>query len=372
MSTPIRIDEILRRKHLPILDGSRAIAVLSVILAHSGLFFVPADLGVSMFFVISGFLITWLLMREQDATGEVSLRDFYIRRTFRIFPAYYGFLLFSLAADTFLNDPWTPWRVATNFGYATNYYNAVLGHPSNSTAHAWSLAVEEQFYLLWPLGFIALSRLGRTTMRRVLGGLILVVAAWRTFAFLGLDLGQAYAYNAFETRMDNLAIGCAMALWAHEPAFVRGAVKLVGRWWAPIPTFALLLGSRLLLPDAYHLGPGLTIDALLIAVLFIQLVQLSDVRPWKFIDTPVLRWLGTISYPCYLYHSWGLGLGHKFTMLPPLGQFAAGVLATIGFGAGSFYLLERPMLALRKRFTTRTPSASTGVSAALAAERPAA
>lgn len=353
MHTPVvPIDTLLGRRHIPIFDGIRGIAMFFVIVAHSGLVWVPADLGVSMFFVISGFLITWLLLKEQESTGGISLRDFYVRRTFRIFPAYYAFLAFSLAVDTVQGDRWSAWRIASNFGYFTNYYNAALGHPSNSTAHIWSLAVEEQFYLLWPVAFIALSRLGQQAMKQALLGIVVLVAAWRTFGFVVLDLGPSYAYNAFDTRLDNLAIGLLMAVWAHDPRFVRGALRLVKHWWAPVPTFLLLLASRLLTPPWYHYGPGLTVDALLIAVLFVQLMQLSEARPWKFIDLPLLRWLGTISYPCYLYHQWGLGLGHKFHALSPLGQFLVGLVATIGFGAGSWYVIEKPMLAVRRRFVT--------------------
>src|SRR5690606_200728 len=109
---------------------------------------VPGDLGVTAFFVLSGFLITWLLVKEWKSTGSVSLKNFYYRRAFRIFPAYYAFLLFSVVADYALGERWSPSRTLSLLTYTSNYYNAFNGHPTNSTAHMWSLAVEEQFYII--------------------------------------------------------------------------------------------------------------------------------------------------------------------------------------------------------------------------------
>ena len=139
----------LAGRHLPGLDGLRALSVFTVIAYHAGAP-VPGDLGVSAFFVLSGFLITWLLMKELEETGRISLRDFYARRTLRIFPAYYVFIIGSLVLDTARGFPWPGEMTLSAFTYTVNYYNAIRGHPSTGIAHAWSLAVEEQFYLLWP------------------------------------------------------------------------------------------------------------------------------------------------------------------------------------------------------------------------------
>src|SRR5881628_2466461 len=140
-----------RSTHLPALDGLRAVAVFTVIVYHFGIAAVPGDLGVSAFFVLSGFLITWLLLREHAANGTVSLTRFYTRRVLRIFPAYYAFLALSFAIDHLRHDPWSPALRNSAIVYLINYFNAFNGHPNTSIAHAWSLAIEEQFYLLWPL-----------------------------------------------------------------------------------------------------------------------------------------------------------------------------------------------------------------------------
>src|SRR6267378_3170255 len=150
----------LADRHLPALDGLRAIAVFTVIVYHFGIHTVPGDLGVSAFFVLSGFLITWLLLKEQRATGTVSTRQFYTRRVLRIFPAYYVFLAASFAVDYARGQQWPPGLRLSGLFYVVNYYNAFHGHNAGSISHAWSLGIEEQFYLLWPMLFLVLLRGG--------------------------------------------------------------------------------------------------------------------------------------------------------------------------------------------------------------------
>src|SRR6185312_10173828 len=196
------------RNHLPALDGIRALAVFVVILYHSGAVqSVPGDLGVSAFFVLSGFLITWLLIKELDRTGTVSLRDFYKRRTLRIFPAYYAFVILSLIGDALLHHYWSWGIIGAAFTYTVNYYNAFLGHPTTSVAHAWSLAVEEQFYLLWPLLLLILWKKGRAHTRNVLALIVIGVLAWRAVLYIGFHVQSSWVYDAFDAR-------CG-ALWLH-------------------------------------------------------------------------------------------------------------------------------------------------------------
>ena len=132
---------------------------------HFGIDAVPGDLGVSAFFVLSGFLITWLLLKEYRDTGTISLRRFYTRRMLRIFPAYYVFVAASFAIDTVRGDHWRPGLGLSALLYVVNYYNAFQGHPATSIAHAWSLGIEEQFYLLWPRCSRCSSRGARAARR---------------------------------------------------------------------------------------------------------------------------------------------------------------------------------------------------------------
>lgn len=348
---------LLERDHLPAFDGVRAVAVLLVMFSHSPLGRAPGDLGVSAFFVLSGFLITWLLLRERADTGSISLRRFYARRTLRIFPAYYVFLLVSLVADTVLGTPWTFGLAAAAFLYGMNYYNALLGHPSTSLAHCWSLAVEEQFYLLWPWLFRALAPRGDAALVKWLSGVVIAVMSWRCVLTLGFGASEAYAYNAFDTRFDNLAIGCLLAVGLGQERFRQMAARLATSQLLPFVTLALLWISRERISDAWHHGPGFTVDAVLLAVLLLQLVQLTRAPLWSWLEHPAVRALGRISYPMYLWHAWGLSAGRHVTLLPPIGRFALGVAFTIALATASYVLVEKPFLRLKRRYERHRPSA---------------
>ena len=344
---PADLRNLLSQKRLPLLDGIRAVSVLIVIGAHFG-YAVPSDLGVSAFFVLSGFLITWLLLRERDTTGDVSLQHFYLRRTLRIFPAYYAFLALAFAWDVLRADAWPPRLLLAGATYTVNYFNAATGHPSTSIAHAWSLSVEEQFYLLWPLAFLLLARRSTRALAWGLAVAIVASAAWRSVAFLGLDLGASYAYNAFECRVDNVAIGCLLAVLARFERARAAIAVIAARPWAPLVTLALLALSRFATSAAYHYSAGFTVDAVLIAVTMVQLLHFPTHGLWRWLESAPARWMGTISYPMYLYHAHALGVAHRVPG-PGFVQFLAGVAASCLLAYASWRLLEQPMLQLRPR-----------------------
>lgn len=348
---------VLRQRHLPALDGLRAVAVFVVMIGHftsRG----PGDLGVSAFFVLSGFLITWLMLSELKATGTVSLRGFYLRRTLRIVPAYYAFLAFTIGLDLLRNDSRIRPLIVPSFLYLVNYYNAFNGHPSTSVSHAWSLAIEEQFYLFWPLGFLLLIGYGRRTLAVGLTAAIGAVLAWRCIAYFGLDFGSSYVYNAFDTRFDNLAIGCLLAVVADTKRFVAFADSVSRASWMPLVTIAILLVSRVLGPKDYHYGVGFTVNAILLTVLIVQFMTLHASPLWRWLGHPIAVFLGTISYPLYLYHQWGLGIGHRLTAVPPYVQLAVGVAVSLGLASASYYVVERPFLSIKRRLETRVPVAA--------------
>jgi len=323
---------------------------------------VPGDLGVSLFFVISGFLITLLLLRELNATRTVSLRQFYARRTLRIFPAYYAYILFSLSIDWIRGHRWTLGLFLAAIGYVVNYYNALNGHPVTSVAHAWSLADEEQFYLIWPMIFLVLaSRTARTT-QRILIGVVIAVVIWRSYLYLIRGVGAAYVYNAFDTRCDNLAIGCLLAFLSGEQGVSHWVRAIATKAWMPFVTLAVLYISRVLAPAKYHYSVGFTVDAILMALLIVQVMQLTSQPAWSWLNHPVTRFFGAISYPLYLYHGWGMSVATH------LGNHGVAVTTMLAIAAstclacGSYYCVERPFLRLKRRFERRQshPSALLG------------
>jgi peptidoglycan/LPS O-acetylase OafA/YrhL len=330
----------LKRSHIPALDGIRAVSVLIVILYHSGLEWVPGDLGVSAFFVLSGFLITWLLFKEEYRTGSVSLKSFYARRILRIFPAYYAFFAVSIAFDYIRGYRWDHALIYSGLFYVMNYYNAFHGHPPMAIAHAWSLAIEEQFYLLWPFLFLTFRRRNEFLICAI--GIVLI---WRTYLYGFHGVSTAYVYNAFDTRCDSLAIGCLLATLLQSGKFPRVASNSS----SPVALLALglLVISRSFSPQIYHYTLGFTIDALLISIVIVQAILLRDSIFWRWLEHPVTRYIGTISYPMYLYHIWAIGAALRLHVWP----IPTAILITVLLASGSYYLIEKPFLRLKSRWS---------------------
>jgi peptidoglycan/LPS O-acetylase OafA/YrhL len=345
------LGKVLSSSHLPILDGLRALAVTMVIASHFGVA-LQGGLGVTIFFVLSGFLITWLLIKEHDSTGSVSLSAFYVRRALRIFPAYYAFLAFSLAADLARGDDRIGSDILPATFYYINYHNALHGHSSSSVAHAWSLAVEEQFYLLWPAVFLMLASRGSRALLWGLLSAIAGVAVWRSWAFMGANLGAPYVYNAFDCRFDSLAAGCLLAAAFRQERF-RSAVVTTVRHFRALP---LLAAAGLLLlvdnaGDRYRYTFGFTVESVLIAFAISQLLALQAGKPWRWFDATPIRYLGRISYGMYLYHQWGLSIGRHAVAHQQWLEFPAGMAATVVLATASYFLIERPFLGLKARFS---------------------
>ena len=347
------LSDVLRDRHLRGLDGLRAIAVLVVMTYHfapEATRAVPGDLGVTLFFVLSGFLITWLLRKEWNRTAGISFRRFYLRRTLRIFPAYYVFLAFTGALMLALHRSWPHgqgWAAAL---YVEDYYGAThLGGGSSSIAHTWSLAVEEQFYLLWPLCFLALAKRGRRALLVALGTTICAVLAWRLWLVLGLGVGPEWPYHAFDSRADSLAIGCFLAVALETGRGVRLAAAAAKWTWLPLLTVTGILASR---ASAIHGSAGYTIEALLCGILIVQILQLVERRTWRWLEHPVPTHLGRISYPLYLYHGLPLVVAARLPVPAPI-RLIVGMLGAVALASTSYYFVERPALKLKERLSAR-------------------
>jgi peptidoglycan/LPS O-acetylase OafA/YrhL len=171
-------------------------------------------------------------------------------------------------------------------------------------------------------------------------GIIVAVGLWRSIAFLVIGASQAYVYNAFETRFDNIAIGCLLALLL-ERGNLRGAISATARWsWLPVPTLGLLVVSRVFMPTTYHYSAGFTVDAGLIAIFIVQVLQLYRKPLWSWLELPLVRYLGTISYPLYLYHQWGSGQFNG--CMHSRGRAVPGGDPGVHRGAsGSYFVVER-------------------------------
>lgn len=334
-----KLGRSLAAKHIPKLDALRAISAIFVMLFHFGLHF-PPGFGVLCFFVISGFLITWLLLAEYEATGDVSLRGFYARRSLRIFPAFYVqwaiITLVMLLHHKFMKGP-----AFSALFYLSDYYVAFHPKPETGYTLSWSLSVEEQFYLLWPLLFLKVMP-NRRRLLKVLTVIVGCIWIYRILIRLA-GVSQAYAYNAFECRADAILVGCGLAI-ALRAGYFPGFWAMLCRHWLNLVVSISLLSFLLMVHvrgTYFRDMVGHAIEPLLIAVVIVQLLGI-ECRPLDLLDSRPLRFLGKISYSTYLYH----GLFPMPSGVPSiLKVIPAYTLATI-----SYYCVEKPFLRLKDRW----------------------
>lgn len=362
-------------QHIKALDGVRGLAILIVIFYHVACkipeAFHPQDMinkvfflvvfglwiGVDLFFVLSGYLITSILLRTR--TEDHYFRNFIVRRGLRIFPLYYFFLI-----AIFLGIQWLPITQSEasaiinswmwSFSYTYNYY--VEFHGWNLIGHIWSLAIEEQFYLLWPsvIFFLGNSKLKIFT-------LALIPTAILARGLLqngGHDIGT---YTFLFSRMDTLALGAAIAIFT--PTWIT---QWRWRWPACIGAFLGILILVISERNLHHEGLAVLVLPTLSGIIFTFVISIIVANPQSqltsFFSNNLLRWLGTYSYALYLFHPIVLRyLEHYF--MPHINKyhlmFQFFVLLTLTFLATAFFsrlswvLIEQPFLKLKKYFPSQ-------------------
>lgn len=281
-------------------------------LYHSFGFF-GARLGVSAFFVLSGFLITWLLLQEHSKTKNISLNNFYYRRTLRIFPAYFGFLFIIFTVEAIQDFESLKEFILPSTLYYYNYYYPITGNKHPALGHLWSLCVEEQFYLIWPLLFAYAQKKG---VRHVLILLALIITGgllWRCYGYFELGLTDRWLYRTFDSRFDNLAIGCFFAVILNNLRLRRTLWQVVSQVTL-LPIFILcLIASRALgtHEEMYSYTLGFTIEALLIGLILTQCIAFNENIFIRWLNNKAVVFIGTISYPMYLYHELAAGSSEK-------------------------------------------------------------
>jgi peptidoglycan/LPS O-acetylase OafA/YrhL len=356
------------------LDGLRALAIGLVIFSHLAAMQgspIPrtflsridlGNLGVRVFFVISGLLITTLLVREREQTGTIGLRNFYLRRTLRIFPPYYVFLGVCLAASYVGWIVMSPGDYLHALLYVSNYRwlsaQSWLGYP---LGHTWSLAIEEQFYLLWPAALVLLG--ARRGLWSAIG-FVLLAPVLRLTAF-HLPLWRAGVGHAFETTADAIATGCVLALareWLWQQRLYRALIRSPFLLLAPV--FLVVLD---LTRDRPHVFLGFTITAMnvLIALLVDRCISSPESGLGRLLNATPLVYVGTMSYSLYLWQQLFLtGTPPAFT-----GRFPLNLLLVLACAWASFRLVEKPMNRLRARLDNRAPGSPTVSGAAPAHEK---
>jgi peptidoglycan/LPS O-acetylase OafA/YrhL len=343
------------------LDGIRALSIALVLFCHtSGTRFFPSfeyirqyagNFGVRVFFVVSGFLITTLLLEELSKTGRISLKWFYFRRFFRIFPAAYAFILvFSILAFLGVVELSLP-QILHAFTYTVNYQKV-----SNwNTGHLWSLSVEEQFYLLWP-AVLAIS--GRKKGMWIAAAAMVIAPALRT---AGHYWAPSPRWNyVFEANMDTLATGCLLAGLRQRLADSASYCRFrASRAFLVVPAVGVaayfLQGN-----PAFGLPLGFTLMNVSIALCIERAVRSRTDLLGRFLNWGPLSFVGVLSYSLYLWQEPFLNrLGTS-----PLCWFPINLICAGSAALASYYLVERPFLKLRKGIErSHAATASRSVSA---------
>ncbi|HSR07194.1 MAG TPA: acyltransferase [Bryobacteraceae bacterium] len=341
----------LAKSHLPSLDGLRAIAAFLVVFYHAGVGWSPGGLGVLTFFVLSGFLITWLLLKEEEQSGTISLKLFYIRRSLRIFPAFYAYWFLVSAALLLAHKRYIVAQAMSSFFYVNNYYQALHGDPNTAFSHTWSLGVEEQFYLLWPLFFLLLKHT-RSRLRFLIAA-IFTIALYREALVFVIHRNQGYIYDAFDTRADHLLIGCLLAVALRAGVWTKLWQRLCAAWWLTALSLGMLIISTALalqFGSTYRDAVGFVVDPLLVAVLIVQCIAHPTAGFGIALNWRWMRYLGTISYSVYLYQQIVLDPVGKRMAAWPLLTLPVSILTVIAMASASYWIVERPFLRLKKRF----------------------
>jgi peptidoglycan/LPS O-acetylase OafA/YrhL len=362
-------------RRLPSLDGWRAVAIAMVVLSHFTAargFVSPSwwtvvfqgNLGVRIFFVISGLLITYLLLVESDQRGRPSLRLFYTRRVLRIFPVYFLYLavIALLAAVGLYKDTATAWIGSLTFS------RDFIGRTDSLTGHYWSLSVEEQFYLAWPMMLVAL-RLWRRP--RLAIGLLLVPIVVSPIFRTGIvqtlwpNPWVARALNIFSIAVyaDSLAIGCvgAIVFW-----HFRDRLR-------PVASGSLLAGALTVFVAASafdgRLGMAnalipLVQSVAIVCAIWVTIDHRSGAIYWVLNTRPVV-WLGVLSYSLYVWQALFISYaaGPKLSALP-IYDWRVWWLAALACACVSYYAVERPILRIRDRVRDRSQQPSSGVAPA--------
>ncbi len=315
----------------PALDGLRAIAVLAVLAFHAGAPLAGGGyVGVDLFFVLSGFLITSILAKEQAATGRIAVARFYWRRALRLYPTLLLVLAAFVIASPHLWPELPAWRYAAMAAlYVTDYTRALLGEPE-VLSYTWSLSVEEHFYLLWPLVLPIVLRQRRPVMVLVVAYALATIWRVANYHWLGWDP----TYFRFDTRLSGLILGCLLAI-----------LPAVTSRYTPLAVLAMVVAVAV---PSFHEPAGLAGVLVLAEAGAVGMVVYarSEKGCASLLAAPAIAYIGRLSYGIYLWHFplvyW---LRDRFDWAPTLAMTA---IASMVLAAASYHFIDVPLRRYRR------------------------
>jgi peptidoglycan/LPS O-acetylase OafA/YrhL len=287
-------------KYVPAIDGLRALAIGAVVASHFGADgVIPGGFGVTLFFFISGYLITTLMIREYAENGTISISSFYARRLLRLAPALMAMILAVSFTFFVLFGFVNGSQASAGIFYYMNYYVLWGGKADMPLGPLWSLAVEEHYYLLFPAIFLWLWKYKERFVASVVA--VIAVLLWRTFLILMWHVGQDRTYLATDTRMDSILYGAILAGMLNTSWTI--VAKHFESWFALISASLMLLitfvyRNEVFRETARYSLQGMALLPLFYATLFSS--RLALVR--SILETGPFLWIGKLSYSLYLWH----------------------------------------------------------------------
>jgi peptidoglycan/LPS O-acetylase OafA/YrhL len=348
----------MNKSRISSLDGIRAIAIALVMLMHVGntRAFPPwniqrsvgdiGHLGVTIFFVISGYLITTLLINEFNTAGSISLKNFYVRRALRILPAAYVYLLLVAVATYFA---WIHVS-STDFFFGATYLINYDAHRSWYVGHLWSLAVEEQFYLLWPILFVWQGR-RRALIVATLAFLTAPVV--RALMRIMIAPGPYRDLEIFPAVVDAMAIGCAFAIlrtWLLAQHLYLKITASHAMWLLPVVVVGINRLNGYTIVDLF----GSPVQLLAIAMLIETSTRNAETFVGKMLNAKAVVFVGTLSYSLYLWQQPFLNKHLDSWMT----AFPVNLVPSIVAAVCSYYIVERPFLRMRHHYVESKPAAA--------------
>ncbi|MDZ8055063.1 MAG: acyltransferase family protein [Aulosira sp. ZfuVER01] len=342
------------QKRINSFDGLRAIAIFLVLLDHAkntiqsksdiwnlaSIFIANSSLGVRLFFVLSGYLITIILLKETNESGSIDLKRFYVRRAIRLFPSLYCFILvvFILNLTVNLNITLEQFIAAATFtwNYLGPFHNGLFTG-NWFFGHLWTLSLEEQFYLLWPL----LLLLGINKSRKLSLVLILSMPIIRVASYFLFPSIKGYLNMMLHTSIDSIMVGCLMAILTQFSSSNQRIYKLKG-----FSIVILLIWPLFITPILDHLirgyliSIGLTIDAIILGILIAWLHANPLSYANRLLSIPFLVYVGKISYSLYIWQQ--LFLTNENATISGIFPYNLGFSFLAGMA--SYYLIEKPCL----------------------------
>jgi peptidoglycan/LPS O-acetylase OafA/YrhL len=344
---------------IPSLDGLRAVAFFIVFLAHAGLSrYVPGYFGLSVFFFLSGYLITTLLRVEAARSGIINLKQFYLRRTMRIFPPMYVVFALTITVTLlgFVRGSVHASTVVLQALHLTNYY--VIDHGwwegiAPGTWVYWSLAIEEHFYLVFPLLYIWLARRvpDRSRQALFLVGICAFVLAWRCVLVFVFHAPKDRVYLASDTRIDSIIAGCVLAVWRNPVLDDDSFSDRTLKWLLPVGSAAVLVSLVITRHEEFEQTLRYTLQSFGLLPVFVACIKWHDRGIFRILNLRVTKYIGVLSYLLYLMHTGMLWVFSERTRLP---EAVRGVLAlgvSIALAAFLHVVVEEPALRLRRKLS---------------------